>query len=702
MSTAEASASSPGQRSGEGVAREALWGYLNLAVLWTFAVAQPLFDLLKDNAAFFAARGSSGFDVVSFAVLLVVLPPALLLTVELLVGLAGRSARRGAHMVLIACLVALIAAQALKKLLDGPDPVLIVLSLAIGAGLATLWAVAEPVRSFLRVLSPVPLVFLALFLFSSQISEVAFADEAKARTIGGVPRAPIVMVLLDELPVNTLLDDRGRIDAERYPGFAELARTATWFPNAYTVYDSTERAQPAIMDGTLPSRDHQPISSDHPNSIFTLFGKTHRMNVSEEATVVCPRSLCEDQRLQESYGDRMSSMAEDLGLVWLHVISPPDIESKLTSVSDNWGNFGGDGATANRPIDEDTETLNTRANLNSGRPGRFGDWVDAIEPGRRPGLNFKHTLLPHVPWQYLPSGRAYRRLPNDALPGLSNQAYNDQGQLDVLLQRHYLQTGFTDLELQRLWDKLKREDMWDEALIVVAADHGVAFPLGSRQRRRLSAETAAEIAPIPLLIKAPGQRRGRIDDAYVETIDIVPTMFDVLSLNPHVKFDGKSAFSDEVQDRDELRFLIRNTFKVLRIPADKFERDRQEIIDRDRGLFGTGRDGPERLYSIGPNRGLIGRPASAAGAKLGIELSYASEYRNVNPESGFVPTHVVGTVRGGGATKRNIAVAVNGTIVAVGNTFKLVEGAEGELVSVMVPETAFRRGPNRVEVYEAP
>jgi Sulfatase len=699
MSTAEASAASPGQRSGESVAREALWAYLNLAVLWTFAVAQPLFDLLKDNAAFFAARGSSGFDVVSFGVLLVLLPPALLLAIELLVGLAGRSARRGAHVVLIACLVALIAAQALKKLIDAPDPVLIALSLAVGAGLAALWAAAEPVRSFLRVLSPVPVVFLALFLLSSQISEVAFADGAEARTIGGVARAPIVMVLLDELPVNTLLDDRGRIDAARYPGFAELARSATWFPNAYTVYDSTERAQPAIMDGRLPSRDHQPISSDHPNSIFTLFGKTHRMNVSEEATVVCPRGLCEDQRTQESYGDRMSSMAEDLGLVWLHVVSPPDIESKLTSVSENWGNFGGDAATANRPINEETET---RANLNSGRPGRFGDWIDAIEPGRRPSLNFKHTLLPHVPWQYLPSGRAYRRLPNDALPGLSNQAYNDQGQLDVLLQRHYLQTAFTDLELQRLWDKLKRDGLWDDALIVVAADHGVAFQLGSRQRRRLSADTAAEIAPIPLLIKAPGQQRGRIDDAYVETIDILPTMFDILNLDPNVKFDGKSAFSDEVQDRDELRFLIRNTFKVLRIPADEFERDRQEIIDRNLGLFGTGRDGPERLYQIGPNRELIGQPASAAGAKLPVDLSYASEYRNMNPESGIVPTHVVGTVRGGGKAKRDIAVAVNGTIVAVGNTFRLAEGTEGELVSVMVPETAFRRGANRVEVFEAP
>jgi hypothetical protein len=699
MSTPEVSA--PPTEAGGSTLKEALWAYLNLGVLWTFAVAQPLFDLLKDNPEFFAARGSSGFDIISFSVLLVVLPPALLLAIELLAGLAGGSVRRGVHVVFLGVLVALIAAQALKKAFDASDTVLIVLSLAIGAGLAALWWRTEPVRAFLNVLSPAPLVFLALFLFSSQISEVAFPEEAKARSIGGVTQSPIVVVLLDELPVNTLVDRQGRLDTVRFPGFGELARNATWFENAYTVYDSTERAQPAIMDGNLPERDKQPISSDHPNSIFSLFAKTHRMNVSEEATAVCSRDLCEDTRLDESYGSRMGSMAEDLGLVWLHVVSPPDIENDLTSVSENWGNFGGDDEAAAEPVTSGTEMLNTRANLNSGRPARFEEWIDAIEPGRRPSLNLKHTLLPHVPWQYLPSGRLYRRAPNDVIPGLSNQAYEDQGQLDVLVQRHYLQTGFTDLVLRRLWDRLKREGMWDDSLIVVLADHGVAFP-HRRERRRLNRQTAAEIAPIPLLIKAPGQKKGKVDDAYVETIDVLPTIFDLLNLDPKVKMDGKSAFSQEVQTRDELRFEIRNTFEVLRIPAAQFERERQAIIERNALLFGAGREGPERVYRIGPHQELIGKPSSAAGEKLPVELSSAKEYENVDPESGYTPTHVVGRVEGREEPGRDIAVAVNGTIAAVGSTFTLAVGDEGELVSVVVPESAFREGRNRVEIYEVP
>ena len=678
-------------------AKDAGWAYLNLAVLWTFAVAQPLFDLLKDNPEFFAARGSTGFDIVSFSVVLVVLPPTLLLAIELLLGLIGPSVRSGAHIAFLGALVALIAAQALKKSIDASDVLLIALAVAVGAAVAALWARAEPVRSFLNVLSPVPLVFLLLFLLSGQISELAFPSEAKARSIGGVARAPIVMVLLDELPSDTLVDEHDRLDAKRFPGFAELARNATWFRNAYTIYDSTERAQPAIMDGDLPARDRQPISSDHPNSIFSLFAKTHRMNVDEEATNVCSRDICTDSLSDESYGSRISSMAEDLGLVWLHVVSPPDIENDLTSVSENWGNFGG-GDTGG-PAAQTTEKTNVLANLQSGRPARFRAWMDRIDRGRRPALNFKHTLMPHVPWQYLPSGRAYRRKAGDLVPGLSNQAYEDQGQLDVLLQRHFLQTGFADYELQQLWKRLKAKGLWDESLIVVAADHGVAFP-HARQRRRLNRETAREIAPIPLFVKAPGQTKGKVDDAWVETIDILPTIFDVLNLDPRVKMDGRSAFSDEVQNRDELRFLIRNTFEVLKIPADDFERERQEIIDRNNRLFGSGADGPGRMFEIGPHQELLGQPASAAGQALDVSFPNAGDYENVDPASGFVPVHVVARVNGPDRHPRDIAVAVNGTIRAVGNTFELAVGNDGELVSVMVPESAFRKGRNRVEVLE--
>ena len=85
----------------------------------------------------------------------------------------------------------------------------------------------------------------------------------------------------------------------------------------------------------------------------------------------------------------------------------------------------------------------------------------------------------------------------------------------------------------------------------MAADHGVAFP-HARERRRLSRKTAREIAPIPLFIKAPGQKSGEgRTRSWVETIDILPTILDILNVDPKVHMDGKSAYSSTVQEPED-------------------------------------------------------------------------------------------------------------------------------------------------------
>jgi hypothetical protein len=688
-----------------------LFSFLHLAVLSTFALAQPLFDLLSDNPEFFAARGSTAADVIVFAILLVVLPPALLLAVELLIGLAGPTARRVAHLVLVALLAAVIFVQAIKDAIDASDVVMIVLALALGGLAALLYARAEPIRSFLSVLSPAPLVFLVLFLFISPVHKITLSSDATAKEITGIDPVPIVMVIFDELPSMSLLDDRNQVDPVRYPGFAQLQKDGTWFRNAHSIYDATAKAVPAIMDGNYPEKGVLPTSSDHPNSIFTLLGNSHRMNVSEEATTICPRDLCEDERLDESFLDRLGSMTDDLSLVYAHVVAPPGIEADLDTVSETWGDFGGGEGGEEAHVEEEESPKvasrrgkrETLANLRADRSGKFDAWIAAIKDTRRPSLNFKHALLPHVPWKYLPTGQLYNERAGDPIPNLSRESFGDKTQVEQLQMRHLLQLGFADSKIQKLIEHLKRLGMYDKSLIVVTADHGVAFRQGLFDRRLARYDDWDQIAAVPLFIKQPRQKRARIDDSIVETTDIVPTIADVVNLTLPEKTDGKSAFSEAVRKRTKVRMLSRDFSTWFEASREEFAKLKQDDIDRKLEVFGTGAEGPDRIFRVGPNQHLIGRSVDAMAAgrsELRMKLTDPGAWNEVDTDGPFLPLWITGRLQTPQLNPVEVAFAVDGTVRSVATTFRLAFHGDSTYVATLVPPSALHDGRNEVAVYE--
>jgi hypothetical protein len=106
-----------------------------------------------------------------------------------------------------------------------------------------------------------------------------------------------------------------------------------------------------------------------------------------------------------------------------------------------------------------------------------------------------------------------------------------------------------------------------------------------------------------------------------------------------------------------------------------------------------------RFYHWGPHADLIGKPASSPGlTPLKVDFTHANEFKHVDLNSSTIPVHVVGRVRNAGV-HRDVAIAINGKIVAVSSTFKLVSGdTKDVLVASMVPESAFHNGANDVQV----
>jgi len=152
---------------------------------------------------------------------------------------------------------------------------------------------AHPIlRAVKRLLLATVLVCGVLVLVITRSSDAPQAHHESASK-----RPYVVLLVMDEFPGDSLLGKGGRIDPVRYPNFAALAAGGTWFRNAFSIYDSTTKAVPLILDGMKPRKGSAADRSDHPNTIYDMFARHgYRVVDSEEATALCPPSVCHGAR----------------------------------------------------------------------------------------------------------------------------------------------------------------------------------------------------------------------------------------------------------------------------------------------------------------------------------------------------------------------------------------------------------------------
>jgi hypothetical protein len=252
--------------------------------------------------------------------------------------------------------------------------------------------------------------------------------------------------------------------------------------------------------------------------------------------------------------------------------------------------------------------------------------------------------------------------------------------------------------LGKLITKLKATGLYEKSLIVLAADHGAAFAPSS-PRRKVTESDSGGIAGVPFFMKLPGERRQRVVDRHVETIDILPTIADALDFELPEKADGKSALADGFRGEDTVRvWSTTSTQEFERVDLDfaEYRARLGAVLAQQSSLFGYGES--PLLWRVGPNRDLIGQPLEGAsyGPSLSAQVSYDNpeEAQGWDPAASWSPSHVSGTIDGltGG---RDLALAVNGRIAAVGRSYSF---AGQTRFSLMAPESAFRPGFNEVSV----
>lgn len=675
---------------------------LELLGLCGLAIAQPVLAVFGAAPDYFVFEGADRADIIAFALVVGLAPALLLWGLVQLVGGGDDGRRRVAHRVVIGLLVGLLVLQ----LATGRDAALPVgLALALGLGAAAVGAHHRwpGVGLWAAWMAPIAVVVVGLFLFSSPVSGLVRDDDidpAELGAFGSGEPPPVVMIVFDEWPLASIMRRDGTIDAGLYPNVAELAGDATWYRDTTTVANLTNFAVPSILTGNRPVEEATADARSHPENLFTLLGGTYDLDVTERLTRLCPPSLCTQAGGTDRPGGEVTvgDLLAEAADVLVDRLTPGERAEPVTDVF-----VEPDAAVDQARADDQSQVLE---DLLEPRPASLTAFLRGIDRGEDPTLHFLHLLVPHTPYDHLPDGHRYEADPalrqisgrEDGEPGGDRRSGAGPPALWDR-QRLQLQVAQVDDLIGDVLGRLRRQGLYDEALVVMTSDHGLAFEPGGPVRglgiEPIGAAAQPELLWVPLFVKAPGQDEGTVSDEPAQTIDVLPTIADRLGIDLPWTVDGRVLDGTVPADRERRFVHVQgSSFATYQLdPPVALAADLDDVRARGVDSVLPGR-GPDRWWHIGPEPGRVGHPA--LGRALPVPIDGFDAFLDVDLDQPVVPAVVSGRVEDG---TRRVAVAVNGTTAAVVDTFTDAGGA-GRFVAMVSPEWLVD-GVNEVTIHRA-
>jgi hypothetical protein len=689
--------------------RERLWAFFELFALVGFVVAQPTLDVLGKAPDFFIFRRAGRAEILILVLAVTVLPTLGLWLAEQVAGLISERLRRLVHVAMVAGLLAVLTLEVGKNLTSVRGPALVAVGVAGGVAGGLLYASWDGLKLWLRYLAPAPLVFALVFLLVSPVSKLVLPQpggtvDANAPGVRINPEHPVVMVLLDEFPVTSLLNSKGQVDARLYPNFAKLAGRSTWYRNATAVSGLTQWAVPAMLSGRYPAKAQEeasPTAAQYPDNLFTLLGRSYPVEQQQIVTQLCPADVCKATKGSGPSGAGLKTTLRDSARVFKRIIWPRDVDENPTGA---W--LTADPGAEAKPAVKPGDSPILKEIQEGHEPRQFYDFVRSIEGTDKPTFYFLHILLPHQPWRDLPDGRKY---PDRGDGRLGNGWTSETWPPQLSRQRHLMQTGETDRLIGQVMRRLQEQGMWDNTLFVVTADHGMSFKPTEFTRRVATPGNADQVLWVPLFIKTPGQAEGQVTERNWEHVDLVPTIADVLGIKVPWEMDGVSQAGPEEPRTRTTKWFFSKPGERQEFPGPE---NQAKALAGVTDQLTKPHNGYKGWFQFGPHGDLVGQRVSQVGvdqASAGsAKVEELADYGKVNLKSGVVPAQVSGQVSlaAGVPSRPAVAVALNGVIAGVSETFREVRDAQGsqpkgppDKFSAVALDTLFKAGANKLELF---
>ena len=107
---------------------------------------------------------------------------------------------------------------------------------------------------------------------------------------------------------------------------------------------------------------------------------------------------------------------------------------------------------------------------------------------------------------------------NKLVPLILSQEEYDRDQVQVLHDVYDTAIANLDEHIGALFEQLRKLGLFDDALIIVTSDHGEF--LGEHELVDHAKDVYQGATHVPLIVKAPGQTEGRLDDGWISLVHI--------------------------------------------------------------------------------------------------------------------------------------------------------------------------------------
>lgn len=679
---------------------------VSIATLAAIAVAYPLYTFLAQNPAYFITQRVPPSNIITLTILFSLVLPIMILSVLLVNDWLHKKRGGFVRALIVAGLFTLAFMPMTRQIADNPDGgisswIAVALSLIIGIALTHQAFTNAIFYNGLLLLSPAVFIVPTIFILDSEMQQTLNARAnytSEVQPVQPKNTPPIILIVFDELPTLSLLDEYRQIDPDRFSNFARLADTGTWYPNATTVHDFTPQAVPAILCGRNPLPGQLlPLPQNYPTSLFHLLSDSYQIHALEQATSLNVNT--------DMYKNRASllSLTTDLAAMFAHSVLPQKIAEECMPMDENlWGGFF---------VQQQDQTFHPDGEFIQWLSDRLGAWrskdrasqcrsfIQQIQHYPEATFHFAHIMLPHQPYTYLPSGKLYN---SKFWPVAA-----DTEDAHRRRQRHrkhalLLQLGLADKLLGEFLDELQRLERFNDSLIIAVADHGISFRDQSTGRE-LNAENLPEIAMVPLIIKYPNQQKPRVDATNAQITDIVPTIVEQLNCETIPNFDGRSLLDDKV-DPSEFKFIMSRHGQIF-TPTTLELVEAQNVL-HEQWVENFHLDNPRTtMYQYGPRLDALGLPtADIEGIAMDASIQSIQEQQVSQPISteNALPALVTGVVTvNEPATQQplQLLIALNGEVVAQTPVF--VDRGAARFCTVL-PEDLINLNGNTIRFFVIP